>query len=55
MFFQANLERKLAELGAQGGLPLAIEFWDGRRIELGGRPTVTLRVPRSATCTTSWR
>jgi len=48
MFFQANLERKLAELGAQGGLPLAIEFWDGRRIELGGRPTVTLRVPRSA-------
>ena len=48
MFFQANLERRLAKLGAQGGLPLAIELWDGRRIELGGRPTVTLRVPRRA-------
>lgn len=48
MFFQANLERKLAEFGAQGGLPLAVELWDGRRIELGGKPTVTLRVPRSS-------
>lgn len=47
MFFQANLERKLAEFGAQGGLPLAVELWDGRRIELGERPTVTLRVPRA--------
>jgi len=48
MFFQANLERKLAEFGAQGGAPLAIEFWDGRRIELGRHPTVTLRVPRGS-------
>lgn len=48
MFFQANLERKLAKFGAQGGLPLAVELWDGRRIELGGEPTVTLRVPRSS-------
>lgn len=48
MFFQASLERKLAELGAQGGVPLAVEFWDGRRIELGGRPTVTFRVLRGS-------
>ena len=47
MLFEARIEKKLAELRRHGELPLAIELWNGKRIELGEHPSVTLRVPRT--------
>jgi cyclopropane-fatty-acyl-phospholipid synthase len=38
----------LAELQANGQLPLAVELWDGRRFAPAGNSRVTLRVPRTA-------
>ncbi|MBI1943427.1 MAG: class I SAM-dependent methyltransferase [Betaproteobacteria bacterium] len=44
MILESRIEKKLAELKAHGEVPLAIELWNGKRFELGGRPRVTLRV-----------
>ncbi|MEW6688670.1 MAG: class I SAM-dependent methyltransferase [Pseudomonadota bacterium] len=45
---ESRIEKKLAELKARGEVPLAIELWNGKRFELGGHPSVTLRVPAAA-------
>jgi cyclopropane-fatty-acyl-phospholipid synthase len=42
------IPRKLAQLQAQGQLPLTVELWDGRRYAPPGRTPVTLKVPRTS-------
>ncbi len=48
MLLESRIEKRFAELKAQGELPLAIELWNGKRFELGGHPSITLRVPNAA-------
>ena len=48
MFFESQIERKLADLQARGQLPLAIELWNGQRFSPAGEAPVTLRVPRTS-------
>jgi cyclopropane-fatty-acyl-phospholipid synthase len=48
MFFESQIEKKLSALQASGRLPLAIELWNGHRFAPAGRPSVTLRVPRTS-------
>ncbi len=44
MILESRIEKKIAQLKAHGELPLAIELWNGKRYELGGRPCVTFRL-----------
>jgi cyclopropane-fatty-acyl-phospholipid synthase len=48
MTIATQVERMLEQLRAHGELPLAISLWNGRRIDLGHDPRVTLRVPDAA-------
>ena len=45
MFFESQVEKKLADLQARGELPMAIELWNGQRYSPAGPSPVTLRVP----------
>jgi cyclopropane-fatty-acyl-phospholipid synthase len=45
---ESRVERMLEDLRAHADLPVAILLWNGRRIDLGKAPRVTLRVPRAA-------
>ena len=45
MLLESRVEKKVAELKAQGELPLAIELWNGKRYALAEHTDVTLRVP----------
>ena len=45
MLLESRVEKKVAELKAQGELPLAIELWNGKRYALAERTNVTFRVP----------
>ena len=44
MLLESRVERKVAELRAQGELPLAIELWNGKRFVLADHTDVTFRV-----------
>ncbi|PZP63853.1 MAG: SAM-dependent methyltransferase [Azospira oryzae] len=44
MFFEKKVERFLEELGQKAQLPLRVELWNGRSIELSPHATVTLRI-----------
>jgi cyclopropane-fatty-acyl-phospholipid synthase len=48
MLFEAQIEKKLADLQARGQLPLAVELWNGHRFAPAGAAPVTLRVPHTA-------
>jgi cyclopropane-fatty-acyl-phospholipid synthase len=48
MLLESQIEKRLLELQTNGRLPLAIELWNGHRFAPAGRPSVTLRVPRTS-------
>ena len=45
---EARIEKMVGEFRADTSLPVAIQLWNGKRYDLGERPTVTLRVPGPA-------
>ncbi len=45
MLLESRVAKKVAELKAQGELPLAIELWNGKRYALAERTGITLKVP----------
>jgi len=45
---EARIEKMVGEFRADMSLPVAIELWNGKRYDLGERPTVTVRVPGPA-------
>jgi cyclopropane-fatty-acyl-phospholipid synthase len=48
MILESRIEKMVGVLRSQASLPLAIELWNGKRYNLGDRPTVTLRVPAAS-------
>jgi cyclopropane-fatty-acyl-phospholipid synthase len=42
---EARIAKMVGEFRAGASLPAAIQLWNGKRYDLGERPTVTLRVP----------
>jgi len=48
MLLESRIEKMVGEFRADASLPAAIELWNGKRYDLGERPTVTLRVPNAA-------
>ena len=45
---ESRIEKMVGEFRAGASLPAAIELWNGKRYDLGERPTVTVRVPGPA-------
>jgi cyclopropane-fatty-acyl-phospholipid synthase len=45
---ESRIEKMVGEFRAGASLPVAIELWNGKRYDLGERPTVTVRVPGPA-------
>jgi cyclopropane-fatty-acyl-phospholipid synthase len=45
---EARIAKMVGEFRASASLPAAIELWNGKRYDLGERPTVTVRVPGPA-------
>jgi cyclopropane-fatty-acyl-phospholipid synthase len=48
MMLESRIEKMVGEFRAGGSVPGAIELWNGKRYDLGERPTVTVRVPGPA-------
>jgi len=46
MFLEHRLERFVEELRHTASLPVRLELWNGRAIDLSARPTVKISVPR---------
>jgi cyclopropane-fatty-acyl-phospholipid synthase len=47
MLIESQIEKAVNLLRARGGLPLAIELWNGKRYTLAERTSVTLRIPNA--------
>ena len=48
MFAQNRIERLVDSVRSRATIPLRIELWDGRRLDLSREPCVTVRVPSAA-------
>ena len=48
MFVQNRIERLVESLRARASIPLRIELWNGRRLDLAVDPCVTVRVPTAS-------
>src|SRR4051812_23777467 len=48
IFSENRIERFVDSLRGQASIPLRIELWNGRRIDLGRDPKVTVRLPSAA-------
>jgi cyclopropane-fatty-acyl-phospholipid synthase len=48
IFSESRIERLVESLRGQASIPLRIELWNGRRIDLSRDPKVTVRVPSPA-------
>ncbi len=48
MFAQNRIERLVDSVRNRAAIPLRIELWDGRRLDLSDAPCVTVRVPSAA-------
>src|SRR5688572_94030 len=46
MFLESRFERALSLVCRNTAIPLRLELWDGRRLDLSPHPTVTLAVPK---------
>ncbi|MBX3652290.1 MAG: class I SAM-dependent methyltransferase [Burkholderiales bacterium] len=46
MLLQRRFDSLVDRLAAQTGLPLRLQLWNGRRVDLSPSPTVTISVPR---------
>jgi cyclopropane-fatty-acyl-phospholipid synthase len=48
MMLESRIEKMVGKFRAGASVPAAIELWNGKRYDLGERPTVTVRVPGPA-------
>lgn len=46
MFLESRFEQAIGRIFANGAVPLRLELWNGRRIDLSPAPTVTVTVPK---------
>lgn len=46
MFLQNRFYRAIDRIRADGSIPLRLELWNGRRIDLSPAPTVTVAIPK---------
>jgi cyclopropane-fatty-acyl-phospholipid synthase len=46
MFLEHRFEQEINRIGKSTAIPLRLELWNGRRIDLSSRPTVTVAIPR---------
>jgi cyclopropane-fatty-acyl-phospholipid synthase len=48
MFVQSRIERLVESLRARASIPLRLELWNGRQLDLAADPLVTVRVPSAS-------
>lgn len=46
MFLEHRFEQAISRIGRRESIPLRLVLWNGRRIDLSSKPTVTVAIPR---------
>jgi cyclopropane-fatty-acyl-phospholipid synthase len=51
MFLEGRLDKLASTVRAQHNIPMAVELWNGRRVDLGDAPKVRVKVPKPSALT----